>query len=383
MINLIPQDSGRLENIPLLKKSHQSKTLLIRKMLLFTGVVLFLSGPASYYFLPLLEARGVANRLYTPISESGDSLEQVNSNLGGLLALISGEEAPPSQMSFPNLPKFVEDLKEKIAGEESKFTFYDLLYQLVENLHLVRESSSGAGGFGRSSAGSSFTATKNEQLEAATDDLQYLRDRAQICEKVVDSSQSKFVFLSSVLPSHFPSPLADAEPDLKSFIEEGVRYLLEVEKTAHYYNVITDVQIELAPVIISIIDFVADAYTASDPAAYLEEIDPLAQAVDDLSAKVKDLSSSLPEGMEELHNDNLAVFTLISRLLDGLREALAIGDFNRFNNALAEFEEGLRVLANRAKSYELGFWRKTYLFKGYQELINRCDLLKARLDQFR
>lgn len=345
-------------------------------LFIFAGAV---TGIGEYYLLPRIQVRRVAQNLYAPLVETKESLEKVSSDFSKLLVLISGEEEPVPQTSLFDLPALLERLKEKVAGESAKFALYDLLYQLRKDLLLISSSFSGAKDFGRVGRGA-VAGTRVSQLESeVTADLRLVMAKARHCGESIAASRSKLLFLSSSLPQRFPGPLAATGVELESLIQESESYLLEAERIAHYYEVITDVQIELVPATISLVNLVQDLYLAPRPTIYLGKINTLAGTVDDLKREVETLSDSLPAGMEKLHEDNLAVFTLFSKLLAETRMAVSKDDFSRFDRAVADFEAELEVLATRAKSYELSFWQETVLFEGYEELSSRYDQIETKL----
>lgn len=392
MIDLLPKEglprAKSRGNLPLVKLPRQKMPPVNRRPLLIIGILFLLAGGATavaeYQLLPRIEARRVANHLHPSLVELKDSLGEVNTNLGDLFTLISGEEVPMPQTSFLNLPQLFKELKGKVAGESAKFAFYDLLYQLREDLRLVAPSFSGARDFGRSAIGGKVAGTKVTQLEdETTADLQQVTAKAHLCGESVDNSRNKLTLLSSTVPQRYPAPLVAIESELSGLVQESEGYLLEAERTAHYYEVITDVQIGLVPAIISLVRLVQDLYYASDPSIHLGEVDTLAATINSLNQRVEDLSDSLPAGMEKLHADNLTVFTLFSKLLAETKAAVSKDDFSRFDKAVAMFEGDLDVLATRAKTYELDFWQKTGLLKGYGELSTRYDQIEAALAEFR
>lgn len=385
MIDLLPKIGKQEGNLPLVKLPRQKMPPVNRRLLLIIGIFFLLAGGATavaeYQLLPRIEARRVANRLHPSLVELKNSLGEVNINLGDLFTLVSGEKAPPSQTSFLNLPQLLEELKGKVAGESVKFAFYDLLYQLKNDLLLIASSFSGAEDFGRKVK---VAGTKVTQLEdETTADLRQVMVKAQLCGDSVTASRNELTLLSSILPQHFPAPLVATESELSDLVRESESYLLEVEKTAHYYKVITDIQIELVPTTVSLVNLVQDLYLASNPSVYLGKIDTLATTVNKLNERVEELSDSLPSGMNRLHADNLTVFTLFSKLLAETKAAVSKDDFAQFDKAVAEFEVELEVLATRAKTYELDFWQKTELLKGYGELSTQLNRIETELEKFR
>lgn len=410
MINLLPK-SGRQEgNLPLIKLPRQvpsgtwacQKKPPVKRRLLFSELVrrkdsrawrailtfvgfLFIlagvvTGVAEYYLLPRLEAERVADRLHPPLAELEDSLGEVRRNFGDLFTLVSGEEEPTTQTGLLNLPQFLEEFKGKVAGESAKFSFYDLLHQLKKDLLLIASSFSGAEDFGWKGK---VAGTRVTQLEdETTTNLRQVAAKAQFCGDSVTASRNKLTLLTSTVPQRFPTPLSTAGDELLRLVQESERYLLEAEKTARYYEVVSAVQIELVPAMISLVDLVQDLYYASNPAVYVGKIDSLAATIDTLNLKVGELSDFLPSGMEKLHADDLTVFTLFSKLLAETKIAVSEDSFSRFDKAVAEFEVELEVLATRARNYELDFWQTTGLLKGYGELSNRYELIKAKLTDF-
>lgn len=397
MVNLLPKVGRQEGNLPLVElprhaRHHYAQALRVgqkippvNRRLLLIGILVLLAGAvtavAEYHLLPRIEARGIANNLYTPLVELKDSLGEVNVDLGDLFTLISGEEAPTPQTSFLNLPQLLEELKGRVAGESVKFAFYDLLYQLRKDIRLITSSFTDAEDFGQKAkvAGTRITQLEDE----TTTDLHQVMERAELCGEAVTVSRNKLTLFSSAIPQHFPTPLTAVEDNLSSLVQESGGYLLEAERTAHYYEVITDVQIGLVPATISLVRLVQDLYYAPDPSIHLGEVDTLAATINGLNQRVEDLSDSLPAGMEKLHADNLTVFTLFSKLLAETKTAVSKDDFFQFNKAVAEFEVDLEVLATRAKTYELDFWQTTELLKGYRDLSTRYSRIEAELAELR
>jgi hypothetical protein len=364
------------------KPKRKLELRINKKALLLVGAVI-LAG-VVYYFLPQTQARIVAGRLHPALGELKDSLNDIDGDLGDLFYLISGEELPQSQTS--NLPQSLLDgLEGQVAGESAKFAFYDLLYQLRGDVYLIRQSFSSSRAFGRGRgqasgevAGARITQAEDESVT----ELRQVMTQARDCESSVDTSRDKIDSLSSSMPGHFPGALSDVGDSLSEIVQDGGNYISEADKTSHYYEVLSEVQIELVPTTISVVNLVLDLYEVSDPTLYLDTIEELMITIGALGQKIEALSDYLPEGMDKLHADNLAVFDLFAELLSETQVAVSNGDFYRFDDAVVEFDIGLELLATRAKTYELSFWQGTELFKDYKSLSSLCDQVEGDLGEF-
>jgi len=379
----IPPNGPGAETLPLVKLPRQQPPAG-KKLLFLVGIFLVLSGAVvglgEYFYLPRLRARQVADRVYPRLVAFADSLEEVNTNVGDLFTLISGEEPSEPQVSF-NLPELLRSWRERVAGERAKFVFYDFLFQARRDLSLISASFSEESDFGsaNSVAGAKVTQLENQ----VTFDLRMLLEKARVCGESAAASRGQLIFLSDALPQTFPTPLAGVGTDITTLVQESEDYLVEAERTSHYYEVITDVQIELVPVTISLVDLIQSLYIAPNPTVYLGTIDNLAATLDGLAQRVEGLSDSLPSEMEQLHEDNLDVFGLFDRLLAEAEAAVSEEDFGRFDEAVAQFELELELLAAQAKTYELSFWQKTILLKEYTRFVPLFDRAEKELEKFR
>lgn len=356
--------------IPLVEEKIERRWLSLpkveRKAIIFVASVLITFALGDYLWfslLPQLQSAQLAARLRSPLEEMKLGMEKVNEQISSLFTLLSGEKVPPPESASLDLGKAFEELKERVAGAKTSSGFYDFL--LASRQDLLDSS-------GRITQLQKDGVTRAREVET----------KALLGKRVIADTRGSFLLLQAEAKAAFPEPLQEAEKKLGSLLDSTSSYLSEAEKTANYYAVISDVQVNLVPATVSLVTLTQEISKSSKPAVYLTKVAELSATVGGLGERLTTLNNSLPSGMEKLHQDNLAVFSLLTTFFSETRESVSKSDSSRFDRAITNFGAGLEILSTRAKTYELDFWQKTRVLKDYPQLFANYEATVEELARY-
>lgn len=330
----------------LIPENRRKPILLSATLLLFVLLTLYL----SFYLFPQQESQKLAGLLGPHLAETRSGLGAVHTQMTGLFQLITGQEVQTPETARLDLGDVFKELEgSRVAGAQVTANFYDLL--LTARGDIVNSQNNAA------------------QMESQNVlDARVVGEKAQAGKQAVSQARGSYLLLLSEVPSGFPTPLRRIEGQTQALLILTDAYLQEAQRTVNFYAVTSEIQIELVPTTVSLVTLIQEVYASTVPSVYLGKIADLSRTILSLEGKLKSLNGALPEGMEKLHEDNLSVFSLLNNFLSETKEAVAQNDQDRFNQAVVSFEVELGVLANRAKTYELNFWQKTKVLKGYAQV---------------
>ncbi|OGC54704.1 hypothetical protein A2797_02360 [candidate division WWE3 bacterium RIFCSPHIGHO2_01_FULL_48_15] len=342
--------------LPIIEKEAENRWFSLprfeRKLITFLVSFAFVLGLGSYfwfYFLPQKEAEAIAQRLRPLLVETQSNLDNTHREISGLFELVSGEKVPQSQTAGLDLGEVAQNLKGRIAGAQNVSNFYDFL--LVARNDLVNASQ------------------KVVEIESeGVAEARAIREKAVSSRVAAQRAQDSLSLLLQEATSIFPYPLLEAGKNLDAVFSLSNSYLSEAKRTANFYVTVSEVQVDLVPTTVSLVTLIQEVSSSSAPSIYLGKIRQLSGTVVVFREKISALGEALPVGMDALHEDNLSVFTLLEGLLMEAAQAAAQNDPARLDIAVTQFEVELEVLATRAKTYELNFWQKTAVLKGYPEI---------------
>ena len=86
--------------------------------------------------------------------------------------------------------------------------------------------------------------------------------------------------------------------------------------------------------------------------------------------------ADLPQGMEDLHRDNVQILTMWLENITDIKRAVSNHDFRTFVTSVAIFRQKLEPLSSRAKTLEINFWQNNKPLHNGKKII--IDLSKDK-----
>jgi len=198
--------------------------------------------------------------------------------------------------------------------------------------------------------------------------MRLLKNEAMSGSAEVEKSRSLLSKLTGVVltAESAPKTLAQVSADLGVNNKEANAYLDESSKTTSYYQKLTDINIRLVPMLSSYLLFFQQVASTRNPMPYLPQLDEIESTFKDLNKEILAINTNtLPEGINDLHKDNLKVMEIIGVSITEARSAIKALSLGGFRDALSNFEQKLTPITMRATTLELNFWQNnTTLKKG-------------------
>ena len=206
--------------------------------------------------------------------------------------------------------------------------------------------------------------------------MRLLKNEAMSGTAEVEKSRGLLTKLTGVVltAEKAPKTLAQVSSDLGANNKEANVYLDESSKTTSYYQKLTDINIRLVPMLSSYLLFFQQVASTRNPTPYLPQLDEIESTFKDLNKEILAINTNtLPEGINDLHKDNLKVMEIIGVSITQSRSAIKALSLVQFIGALSDFEQKLSPLTMRATTLELNFWQNNKALASYKELVGYYD----------
>ncbi len=150
--------------------------------------------------------------------------------------------------------------------------------------------------------------------------------------------------------------------DSKSFTDEA-------SKVTNYYSTLSDVYLKLIPALTSTYYMLNDITRTSTPSTYRSQIVDLRDTFAKLKTQLSAMSGSgIPKGMDDLHNDNVKLLTLLETYLGNVLLAVDRLDANLLITSSYKFSADIQPITTRSYTYEMNFWQSTKVVKAFDAL---------------
>ena len=209
------------------------------------------------------------------------------------------------------------------------------------------------------------------------------RDQRELAAKVLSSAESSKKEIENlekkVGNGKVPRSLSSLREDLDELSADAEQYLSEAEKTAEYYVLISDLSIELEGSFESL-------WLALEN---VNDVNSLVSSFDETTKKLRGLKEELetlekddlPQDIEPLHNDTLALFDLVINYFDGLK----VLTFNQNQGAIVELTTKTSLKLNQlifgAKDHEISFWKNNKIMNSYSSLSSQYTQALKKLEK--
>jgi len=294
---------------------------------------------AYFEIQPKLRGISIVKGLESSTKSLSQSFNKVDEALSNLVGLISSSDSEPSPKS-PTQPT-------SVLGQSTQ-----------ENLP---------------------SPTEDEYTNA----LRALKEAALNGKSAVASAEKDLETFQSRIPVSYPDSVGDIVEEAQPLSSRSDGLLFEVKKVTDFYSTVSSIQIDLLPTIKSMLVLIVELSQSPSPALYSDKLSSLKQTVASLETQTRALNIFLPEGLEKVQDDNLAVFTLLGSYLKDLEDAIGTGSFKKFANATQKLGIDLEVITTRAKTLELSYWQETGLLKKTKTFSTDLDNFSSKLSTFK
>lgn len=365
--------------LPVAKESKVEYLSLALKI--FAIVFAFFAGFVILNFSKVRVLSFVKNLLvFTP--EVRTSLKKLGGSVEEYFSFLLGQEPPSKLLLRVNIGDFLSDLEGVVAGAAvERRTMLSLGYQLLFYLERAQESLQTNGRAEDVLGQNTFFQSKLENL---------LREGKELSAKILDNSKA-----ASTKLEEFERFVKEEDPggrqqsfrllmsEIKQVNEEAKSFIAQAEKTGNYYYLIYDINVELTPYLVNYIEVVKKIGNSSDPSLYLFQLDDFQYNLLRLQARLKRVSGEqLPYGLEDLHNDNLKIFELLTDNVKEVKSSLAQGRQDQVSALLVRLISALKPVYERSKTLEVNFWQNNRSLRRYDDLVKKYEELEGRLQQF-
>lgn len=348
---------------------------------IFAIVFTFFAGLVILSFPKAKVLSFVKNILvFTP--EVKTSLKNLGGSVEEYYDFLLGKESPSKLLLRVDIGNFLSDLEGVVAGAAvERRTMLSLGYQPLFYLERAQEDFQAKKEKEDVLGENTFFQSKLENL---------LREGKELSAKILDNSKAASIkleefekFVKEEDPGGSQQSLRLLISDIRQVNEEARNFISQAKKTGNYYYIIYDINIELTPYLVNYIEVLKKIGSSSDPSLYLSQLDDFQYNLLKLQARLKRVSGEqLPYGLEDLHNDNLRIFELLTDNVKEVKASLTQGRQDQINYLLAKLISALKPVYERSKTLEINFWQNNRSLRRYSDLIKKYEELEGRLQQF-
>lgn len=362
------------------------KKSLPLKPIIFISVIFIILAIGYFVFIqPRILIAQFSNQTLQYIPKLQTSIEKTGESLNNMYNIISGktESSQTDKLLLRlNLDSFLSRLKninkqspEEVAGAAIQTTssltfledFRDEVKKINDSVKIRRPFNS------------SNTPILGQSTQLESTRIVLLR---KVKEEAVSSFTSAKEGLTTVddLDKYLDSTKNGSAELLKVTLKlqdndiNAKQYLNEVQKTADYYNQISDIQISLEPVLITYTSFIYKVVQSDTPSIYLDQLKDIKTTVSHLNSQIKQIPLEiLPAGIEDLHKDNIKVLEMLRDNVDEVGIAVRNADGKSFANSFLSLQQKLEPLMNRAVTSEQSFWQNNTVLRTHMTLLDNYE----------
>lgn len=350
--------------VPIQNNQQKKGSPILIILIAVFALILLIAGGGFLFVYPKIQIFNLSKQtlsflpaIRTQVSNTGDSLKKMYS-------IVTGESQSQSNSNTLlrlNVDKFISQLKNndsdegEVAGASTKTqTIGDVYQNFVSDIKSISQKKTNKGSQKRPNVMGESTALESARVTL----LRKLKDAANQGSDSVSLADNKLKELMDYLNNtNIKSSLGKISTDLETNNQNTKTYLDQAGKTTSYYSKISDIQIKLEPLLASYNSMLTGA-TYDGPSLYLDRIQEIDSSMNSISNDINKVNKSdLPQGLEDLHNDNLKVVDILSQNIKDVQFAMKNNDGSAFTNAILLLGQQLEPLSTRAISLELSFWQ--------------------------
>lgn len=341
-------------------------------------VAIVLIGIAGIFFYTADQRHKKALVLSEDFKNESTSLALVNTSLTDLYKKITNNKMPgaSSQSNFNRYQQVLGAAVSKLAKEGTESpsilgdmtntnpTVYTTLYETGAGLEANMKNTNKSMVFKKQST---------PEVKGLTSDTETLyrqinRISKEGSEKAKDAS-AKLAILKTDLEEVSDSQLKSSLKDSDETVKTSEEYITAASNVHNYYTVLSDINVKILPVTVSVYQLYLDIYKSPSPRLYLTQVDELIKTV----RQTQDMLNAIPEdkvpkGMEDLHSDNKKVLVTLIEFLNDMKTSVERLDSTLFLDSGDKFSSTIKLLATRSYTYEQSFWQNSNLSKTYEAL---------------
>lgn len=381
--------------VPEKPKKSSALFLVIGLLIFFLLVVTGIGGGYALVIVPRKTEVAFSKKLVAYFPGIRSSVGKVVTSFDGLYKLIVGQDGSTSQDGTKKLLRidvtpFVAQLRElnkglaqssgEVAGVGTKRQTYLDHYNVYGKVDDVAEELKNVTRFGPNNArvlGITKTAAEDETaiLRQAKEQTNLALSDTQAADTKLKEMQ---VYLITKRPGSLSTEMVDELQKVQTTSTQASEYLTEMYKTANYYHVLNDVNLEIRPLLASWVELLVTLTKTSQPELSMGQIDELHATLQGLDNRLIALDGdNLPKGINDLHSDNKKVVELLITNMEEIKSAVKKRDALILVNSIQILSQGLEPLTLRSRTREMSFWQDNPYFRKHDEVMQD---IKSRED---
>lgn len=367
------------------KKTNHAILFLSIMVVILIVITMALIGSYFLYIQPRQQAIKYSKQTLVYIPSLRNQIKDVSKSLSDMYALITGQTIDslntPNTLLRLNTDKFVSQLKQlnreikgEVAGVSTNvFSTASQSKDLIENNNNLYNKLKRHGGFYPDS-GNVLGEAKLLESKTTTR-LRQLKEIALDGSAAVKNSNNSLIALDILIIDRSgdvkQEDLTKIVNNLRTANSDAKDYLTQADKTNTYYNKISDIQIQLEPLLVSYLTLIEEAAKSSTPDLYIGRINEILLTMQKLDNIVKSISSSdLPTGLGDLHKDNIKVLDILVDNIQAIKSSLQNKNFSAFLSAVLHISQDLEPLVTRSLSLEISFWQNNKILRQHQTVLD-------------
>lgn len=363
--------------------TQKKSSILPKILILFVFILILTAGGFLLLIVPKIQSIKVHKQTLSYLPELQTNVDKVGSSLKKMYNIISGqaqttEPTANKTLLRLNLNNFLGQIKKInknqgiVAGAETQTKTINIyINNFINDIGFLYKQIDNENAFGvkkRKVLGED-TSLESER----TNFLRKIKDVAQTGSNSAKEANKKLNDFSSYLSSIKDTNLKTQKiyTDLVENNQKTNKYLDQATKTTSYYYKISDFQIKLNPFLTSYYNLLSEAAQSKNPELFIDRIDELESTISKLNNEIKSFSiSELPQGLEDLHTDNLKVVEILYTNIKDVGQAISDVDFEAFSEYILSLEQQLEPLSTRAVTLEINFWQNNTSLTNDKTLID-------------
>ncbi len=357
-------------------------------------VILVLVGAYFFVVQPKIRRYDFSTKAVKKVEKMKSGIMNVGSDLYSMFSYVSGRKTQQqgeklllkynSEPLLSGINNILSKGKGEVAGVFTSPANSNILsFVVMPKLRSIEDEYKGVKHFGEIRNSDKVLGTYDQYTTTLSNPYRKLKEQAyKISESTKTTKQVMGGFGELVEESK------NINPRLHKSLSETNRimseYLDEAEKTSGYYSIITDINIKSIPLFSSYFGLLSSLLSTNTPSLYIERIEEIESSVKELKDKISTIKpSELPQGIEDLHKDNVKILTMWSDNISDIKRTVARKDFKSFITSVAVFRQKLEPLSARAKTLEINFWQNNKPLHNGKKIVANLTKDKKTLEEVR
>lgn len=384
-VSLTHEQNSTVQSKPVAKSGSVVGKIFNKWTLGFLVVILVLVVGGGLFLWPKAQTVKFASSTRESISGLFTQMDAVNSSLKSLYSYATQSDDGDVKLTklLDTFENYISVFTAITGVEASKkeepnntlrgrlVNFFGDLEGLIENLEISKE---GRVTFGEKVKG--FTTP-------ADDPNKIYRDQRDLAMKVISTTETSEEELKKLEGNlgKTPDSLSSLNNDLSNLKASAKEYLSESKKTADYYVLISELSIELEG---SFESFAMALGSANSVNSLVASYDGLTRDLKKLQKELERVDAEkLPQGIEDVHNDNLKVFEISIYFFDQMKVLTLNNDEKGMTNLYTQTELKLSQLILSGTDHEISFWKNNKVLNSYEGISKRHTETLKKLEQER